>query len=266
MNAAGKPGGVRRGQLAVVILVGAGVVGAGINVAHHWNSRPPEARARPKPIATDGAIDPDGDIDSPRMRQDPEFVDQPDLPDAPGPLEIFDTTVAFALTDQEGRSVTEADFLGRIWVCDFIYTYCSGPCHRISTSMSALHRDVTDPRVRFVSVSCDPKRDTPATLKDYAALYQADLSRWSFLTGDRKVVGRLAKNGFLQGDSEDDPLLHTTKLLLVDGKGRMRGYYEGTSPNMMKRLRRHISKLLAEEPPEADSRPASRPASREAPR
>ena len=266
MTAPTGSGGIRRGQLAVLILVGAGVVGAGINVAHHWNSRPPEARARPKPLPTDGVVDPDGDIDSPRMRKEPEFVDEPDLPDPPGPLEIFDTNVAFALTDQEGRSVTEADWRGRIWVCDFIYTYCSGPCHRISTSMSALHRDVTDPRVRFVSVSCDPKRDTPDTLKDYAALYQADLSRWSFLTGDRKVVGRLAKNGFLQGDSEDDPLLHTTKLLLVDGRGRMRGYYEGTSPNMMKRLRRHVAKLLAEEPPESHSRPSTRPDSREAPR
>jgi protein SCO1/2 len=251
-------GGIRRGQLAVFILLGAGIVGAGVNVAHHWAGGASAPRARPSPLPADDIPSDDDEIESPKLRREPEFVDQPDLPDPPGPLEVFETQIAFSLIDHDGKPVTEADWRGRIWVCDFIYTYCSGPCHRISTAMSALQRDVVDPRVRFVSVSCDPKRDTPQTLREYGEVYQADFSRWSFLTGDRKVVGRLAKLGFLQGDSEEDPLLHTTKLMLVDGRGRMRGYYEGQSPNMTARLRRHIARLLAEEPPEVHSRPTTR--------
>jgi protein SCO1 len=223
-----------------------------VNVAHHWAGGDPP----PKPPATEKGDD-EGEERVPRPRPPRPVTteDVPDTPDPPGPLPIFDTTIRFSLVDQDGLPVSHDDLLGKIWVAGFVYTYCSGPCPMLSSAMAKLHRTFDRPDVRFVSVSCDPERDTSASLRDYAETYQADTSRWKFLTGDRRVIGSLAKVGFLQADDENDPLLHSNNLMLVDAKGRMRGYYDGRSPNMMKRLERHLGRLLQEEPPPTESRP-----------
>jgi protein SCO1/2 len=254
--------GVRRGPLLVFILLGAGATGAAVNVAHHWAGADYGPRPGAGPLAE--TEEDDDEFEEPKLKRPKPFEDVPDIPDPPGPLEVFEAAKpTFALIDQDGLPLSDRDLLGRVWVLDFVYTNCSGPCPRLSQSMSALHREVDDPRVVYVTATCDPDRDPPSAMRDYAETYQADTARWKFLTGDRKVVRKLA-HGVLQADSEDDPLLHSVNLILIDAQGRMRGYYDGRSPNMMKRLQRHLRKLLAEEPPPvAASRPASAPASRE---
>jgi protein SCO1 len=234
-----------RGKLAVVILLVGGMVGAGVNVFTHWVGWD-EARETNRPRRGFGEAEApiEDDETAPRPRE-PE--DLPDDPDSPGPLPTLHVVTDFELIDSDGKPFGRKDLLGKVWVADFIYTYCSGPCPKMSAAMADLHREPAFRDVRFVSISIDPSRDTPESLREYAANYQADVARWKFLTGDRAAIARLAKEGFLQADDAGDPLLHSVQFLLVDREGRLRGTYLGTSPNMQKRLRRHLNRLLAEE-------------------
>lgn len=234
-------------MLAVAILLLAGVVGASVNV--FWHLRRAQAKAGAERAPTKIVGEDGEDEASPKMIDDDLF----DPPDAPGPLPVLnERPVRFALIDSSGRAATEKDFLGRVWVADFIYTYCSGPCPLMSSAMAELHRDYAGKPVRFASFTCDPERDTPEALREYAALQQADPKTWRFLTGPLEELRRLASEDFLQQTDAGDPLLHSTRFLLVDREGRLRGTYVGTSPKQVGRLRRHLDRLLAEEPPTRD--------------
>jgi cytochrome oxidase Cu insertion factor (SCO1/SenC/PrrC family) len=121
-------------------------------------------------------------------------------PDAPGPLQglqVFGSLPEFSLTDRTQRRVTRADLLGSVWVTNFIYTRCTDTCPLQSARMAALQRDFPEERgLRFLSISVDPKRDTPAVLAKYAAGYGADRDRWWFLTGDKQTIYALIQEGF----------------------------------------------------------------------
>ena len=125
--------------------------------------------------------------------------DQP-RPDAPSPLQglqVFGSLPDFSLTDRTQRTVTRADLLGTVWVANFIYTRCSDTCPLQSARMAALQRDFPEePGLRFLSITVDPKRDTPAVLAKYAAEYAADRDRWWFLTGDKQTIYALIQEGF----------------------------------------------------------------------
>lgn len=153
----------------------------------------------------------------------------------------------FALTDSDGAAFTQDRLQGKVWVVDFIFTTCTGPCPVMTGRMAALHsRFGGNDRVRLVSISVDPATDTPPVLKAYAASIGADTARWHFLTGPDAEVQRLAREGFKLG-SGDTPLLHDTRFVLVDARGRVRGYYTGTNPGEVDRLSRDIGALLGEE-------------------
>lgn len=112
-------------------------------------------------------------------------------------LQIFGSLPDFSLTDRTQRTVTRADLLGTVWVANFIYTHCTDTCPLQSARMAALQRDFAEePRLRFVSITVDPKRDTPAVLAKYAARYGADRDRWWFLTGHKQTIYALIQEGF----------------------------------------------------------------------
>jgi len=140
----------------------------------------------------------------------------------------------FELTECSGRTVTRADLAGRPFVLDFIFTTCAGPCPRMSASMEVLQDELAGSDVRLVSVTVDPATDTPAVLAEYAERYGADPERWWFLTGEAEVLYGLARSVHLA--AAPDPkaargfqVSHSTKLLVVDGGGVVRGYYDGDS-------------------------------------
>src|ERR1700722_14804332 len=117
----------------------------------------------------------------------------------------------FALTDQSNRPFLSANTLrGKVWIADFIFTNCPGPCPRMSAQMrqvdNALH-DLKD--LRLVSFTVDPVRDTPAVLAKYADHYQAEPGVWYFLTGPQADLPHLARNVFMLGDVNGD-LQHST--------------------------------------------------------
>lgn len=133
----------------------------------------------------------------------------------------------FALTDQSDQPFLSANTLhGKVWIADFIFTNCAGPCPRMSAQMrhvdTALRPDIQD--LRLVSFTVDPARDTPEVLAKYAAHYQAEPGVWFFLTGPQAALHNLARNVFLLGDVNGD-LQHSTRFVLIDRQSRVRGYY-----------------------------------------
>jgi protein SCO1/2 len=160
----------------------------------------------------------------------------------------------FTLLNSEGQTVTRADLLGKIWIADFIFTRCAGPCPELSARMRGLqYATAARPEVRLVSICLDPENDTPAALAHYAKRFQADPDRWWFLTGtDEKYVHTLVEKGFLQTvvpATGSSPLVHSTYLILVDRQGRIRAAHEGLSAGMQEALLGDIQSLLSEPAP-----------------
>jgi protein SCO1/2 len=169
----------------------------------------------------------------------------------PGEFPIIKELPDFSLTERAGGTVTRADLLGKIWVADFIFTTCKGPCPLMTTRMSQVQAKLTAeafPDLRFVSITVDPETDTPEALSKYADNYGAEKERWLFLTGAKAAIYALVgKDGFLLpvGESPDEPglITHSVKFALVDKEGRIRAYFDGTSEPDVLRLAKAIAKL-----------------------
>ncbi|MCC6756191.1 MAG: SCO family protein [Solirubrobacterales bacterium] len=154
----------------------------------------------------------------------------------------------FQLTDSDGAPFDRSRMRGKVWVADFIFTTCTGPCPLLSTRMAGLHKTFKgDSQVGFVSISVDPDTDTPAVMAAYAKRYGADTSQWHFLTGPKDAINELAVKGFKVG-SGDVPVMHDLHFILVDDVGRIRGYYTGTNPDDVADLQRDIEILLEDMP------------------
>ena len=170
-------------------------------------------------------------------------------PDSPGAsLPEARKLPDFSLLERGGRTVRLADLLGKVWVADFIFTRCPGPCPGLSLQMKRL-ADLLPEEMRFVSVSVDPAFDTPEVLTTYADSYGADAKRWLFLTGEKKAVYSLIREGFaLTVAEEGEGVLHDLRFVLVDRAGRMRGWYMGNEADDIERLEEDARRLLKEPP------------------
>jgi protein SCO1 len=156
-------------------------------------------------------------------------------------LPILFHAPSFSLVNQDNRPMTDADLRGHVWVAAFIFTTCADTCPMMSAKMADLQKTIHNPSVKLVSFTVNPEHDTPAVLKEYAARYKADPSRWSFLTGTPRQmldVNAGMRVPFVPA-SGDDPILHYDKFLLVDAAGQVRGLYgtrESDREKVMERL------------------------------
>jgi protein SCO1/2 len=151
----------------------------------------------------------------------------------PRELPIYGQVPDFQLTSQAGTTFSSQDLRGKTWVADFIYTTCPGPCPLMSAKMRRLQS--SDPDLLLLSFSVDPEHDTPEVLANYAKRYNAR-QNWYFLTGARDTLQKLSREAFKLSDLG---ITHSTRFVLVDGKGQIRGYY-GTSDEDT------VGKLLAD--------------------
>lgn len=143
---------------------------------------------------------------------------------------------SFSLTERSGRTVTDKDLRGSVWIASFIFTRCSGPCPAVSSTVARLQKELKDePGVKFVTFTVDPKRDDLKSLQEYANARSADKDRWLFLTGDEETMHKLLREEFKQavGHKEGpdvkpgDEFSHSTRIMLVDRSGVIRGIYAG---------------------------------------
>lgn len=154
------------------------------------------------------------------------------------------------LVDESGQPVSLASMKGKVVVYDFIFTSCTATCPIMTNNMRELTPKIAkDAPVRFVSISVDPARDTPAVLSAYAKRVRND-DRWTFLTGTRDVIVKLSVQGFklTAGDPMPggEPLLHSTKFAVADKNGIIRGYYDATDGNIPEQVARVVEQLLDE--------------------
>lgn len=169
---------------------------------------------------------------------------RPPAPAVPAALPDHGALPGFALTDHRGLPFSRTELHGRVWVVGFIFTRCAGQCPLMTQRMAAL-RD--EPGLHLLSITVDPSHDTPEVLARYAA-HQGAPDHWLFVTGDPVAVFDLSHLGFklaaAEGTTPEEPIAHSTRLVLVDAQGHLRGYYETNEPEAMERLRRDARQLL----------------------
>jgi protein SCO1 len=158
--------------------------------------------------------------------------------------------VDFSLTDRTGRTVTRKELAGKFLVVDFLFTGCSLTCPAVNRCMARIQQLTTNqPDVRLVSLSVDPRDDTPDVLAAYGQRFGADTNRWFLLTGDKAGMYDLISTSFLT-QAPDDPFnympgnfAHTERIAVVDPDGRVRAYFDGLRTDAARDVVAEISRL-----------------------
>jgi protein SCO1/2/putative membrane protein len=169
------------------------------------------------------------------------------------PDEDYGAVADFSLTERSGRMLDRSDLVGKTWVAAFIFTRCAGPCAQVSESMARLQRTwAATNEARLVSFTVDPEFDSPTVLRAYAQRFGADPEHWLFLSGKRDEIYRLIHDSFRLGVQRNDgadarpgyEVEHSTKLVLIDPRGHIRGYFDGTDPDELTELERRMTLLV----------------------
>lgn len=172
------------------------------------------------------------------------------------PPPILGQAPRFELLNRDGRIVSNDDLRGHPWVADFIFTRCALSCPRMTSRMIELGRLFpSGSQVARVSFSVDPTYDTPEVLQRYAERWRIDDPQWLFLTGEKESLNSLVTEGFhlaLEPNpqsgaaSPEEPILHSTRFVLVDATGAIRGYYDVVQGKELERLARDLGALASE--------------------
>ena len=161
---------------------------------------------------------------------------------------IFHTVPSFSFIDQNGTIVTESLVKGKVYVADYFFTTCQSICPVMSKQLDRVYKTQND--VLILSHTVDPETDTPEILKAYADKFKADPNRWVFLTGGKPELYNLARTGYLldaqEGNGGAEDFIHTQNFALIDKKGRIRGFYDGTDSSAVNDLITDIDFLLQE--------------------
>lgn len=169
-------------------------------------------------------------------------------------VEVNFPLLGFALVDQDNQPVELEHLRGKTWVANFIFTRCTATCPAQTAQLTALQMELEKhPRrqnISFVSITVDPTHDTPAVLKEYARNAGADLAHWKFLTGRQEDIFHLSRDGFklpVFDAAANGLITHSSRFVLVDQFGHVRGYYEFNSEDEMKRLRADLDRVFSEQ-------------------
>lgn len=162
-------------------------------------------------------------------------------------LPVLREAPSFSAANYDGRTVTQDDLRGRVWIAYFFFTSCSGPCPIMNSTANVLQAEFADMAdLRIVGFTVDPDNDSVERLAKYAVRYNSQPGRWYMLRTDFETVGSIAVDGFAMGD-RTTPALHSTRFALVDREGKVRGYFDGTDPDTVDALRAAIRALAGEQ-------------------
>jgi len=158
-------------------------------------------------------------------------------------LPVLGAVSDFTLTDQTGADFKSESLAGHVWVANFMFTNCPGPCPRMSSQMHEVQTALAGQDVKLVSMTVDPDRDTPQVLAKYAAFYSATPGVWYFLTGSREMLNHLGQDVF-KLNPVDGTFDHSTRFVLIDRKSQIRGYYLTSEPDAIQRVIADAKALL----------------------
>ena len=162
----------------------------------------------------------------------------------------------FALQDQNGVGFGSEQLNDKPWIANFVFTRCPTTCPIQTRNLAKFQKQLRKidggDEVELVSITVDPHFDTPAVLADYAKRMEADPEGWHFLTGSRDEIWDLCKKGFKLAVDDappkaPSPIMHSSRMMLVDRDGQIRGFYEGTTREGMDDLRLAVENLLQSE-------------------
>ena len=184
----------------------------------------------------------------------PELVDSSLHNRGIGKEGIYHQISQFNLVDQHGLEVTEKAIENKVVVADFFFVSCGSICPIMTKNLQRVHDFYQkNQNVLILSHTVWPEMDSVNVLNNYANQYNANYETWRFLTGDKRELYRLARNDYMVVPAINDPnyqhgseadFIHTENVVLIDKKKRIRGYYDGTDENEMKKLVSDIGKLL----------------------
>ncbi|MBF4517046.1 SCO family protein [Flavobacterium sp. ANB] len=163
----------------------------------------------------------------------------------------YHTIADFSFVNQNGDTITQKNYEGKIYVADFFFTTCGSICPKMSTNLSEVQKAVlNNPKVMLLSHTVFPEVDSVSVLKAYAVKYGVVDSKWNLVTGDKKEIYKMARKSYLavkQGRPDQlYDMVHTENFVLVDQKRRVRGFYDGTNKEEIKRLLEDIDFLSKE--------------------
>ncbi len=171
------------------------------------------------------------------------------------PLPIYGhenhTVNEFTLTDQQDHPFHSEDYNGKIWIVNCFFTSCPIVCPKVMKNLQDVHDLLrNDESVVTISMTVDPKRDTPETLFKYAKKYNASMESWFLLTGEKKEIYRLARKDFLlsasEGAGDEGDFLHSENIMIIDPDHRIRDIINGTGPNANQMVLESVKKLKKE--------------------
>jgi protein SCO1 len=161
----------------------------------------------------------------------------------------------FSFLDQNGKTITQMDVKGKVFVAEYFFTTCQTICPIMNKQMQRVHEVYREnDKVNILSFTVNPEIDTVEQMKRYADEHKADGKKWHFLTGEKDKLYELARKSFFVlkpaesqnlGDVGSD-FIHTNNFVLVDQEMRIRGYYDGTNKKEVDRLIKDIDLLLNE--------------------
>jgi protein SCO1/2 len=160
----------------------------------------------------------------------------------------YHTIADFSLTNQNGQTITQKNYEGKIYIADFFFTTCPTICPIMTKNMSSIQDRLGD-GVLLLSHSVTPQIDSVAQLKKYALEKGVDDSKWNLVTGDKKQIYELARKSYLavktDGDGGPYDMIHTENFILVDKERRIRGFYDGTKMEEVEELMKDLEVLKA---------------------
>jgi len=162
----------------------------------------------------------------------------------------------FSFSNQLGNTITKSNVSGKIFVTDFFFTTCGGICPKMTTQLQRVHSEfIDDPNFLILSHTVNPKTDSVEVMYRYAERFEADHSKWWFLTGSKEDLYLMARKSYLVVPDKADPnfthgdesdFIHTENFVLIDPEGRIRGMYDGTMQAEVSELIRDVYDLKKE--------------------
>ncbi|WP_400071581.1 SCO family protein [Zobellia russellii] len=161
----------------------------------------------------------------------------------------YHTIADFSLINQNGKTITQADYNNKIYIADFFFTTCPTICPIMTKNMASIQERIKGfDDVMLLSYSVTPEIDSVAQLKKYAIEKGVDDSKWNLVTGDKKQIYELARKSYLavkdDGDGGPFDMIHTENFILVDKKKRIRGFYDGTNEEEVEKLMADLKILM----------------------